>query len=93
MTEKDLVEKLEERESLKEMEAYIKKQIDELEDAIKDAVTLNHPTACGVYNVNYSESIRESIDTKSMKVEYPVICDKFLKKTKFKTLRITKGKR
>lgn len=61
----------------------------ELQKQLVDLMNDNEETQAGVYTVRNKKCKRESLDTKALKRDYPLMCERYTKKTNYNRFSVT----
>jgi len=81
-------EKLTRRNELKNLIETMEKEMNQIDQSIKDNMQENEVAACGDFKITWKSQTRNSIDTTRLKKELPDIAEKFMKSSVSRVFKI-----
>lgn len=81
-------EKIKRRLELKELIDSMEKEVNQIDQEIKNEIQENETAVCGDYLISWKAQTRNSIDTTRLKKELPDIADKYMKSSVSRVFKI-----
>ena len=81
-------EKIKRRLELKELIDTMEKEVNQIDQEIKDELQENEAAVCGDYLISWKSQTRNSVDTTRLKKELPDIAEKYMKSSVSRVFKI-----